>query len=142
MLLSSLNLYLVFVAEILAVSSGNEMLGCVYHIRVTDVYRVFITFFILNIEFHICFRLKYRWSFIFVIESQNILLFNVTSCYVNYSTTRLKISLKVSYQFMEKDIQTRVEVTISYIVLGKKKLKLLITPQNRFINQNNTWLYC
>lgn len=56
----------------------------------------------------------------------------------NYSTTRLKISLKVSYQFMEKDIQTRVEVNVSYIVLGKKKLKLLITPQNRFINQNYT----
>lgn len=55
-----------------------------------------------------------------------------------YSTARLKISLKVSYQFMEKDIQTRVEVNVSSIVLGKKKLKLLITPQNRFINQNNT----
>lgn len=55
-----------------------------------------------------------------------------------YSTARLKISLKVSYQFMEKDIQTRVEVNVSSIVLGKKKLKLLIPPQNRFINQNNT----
>lgn len=55
-----------------------------------------------------------------------------------YSTTRLKVSLKVSNQFMEKDIQTRVEVNVSYIVLGKKRLKLLTTPQNRFINQNNT----
>lgn len=55
-----------------------------------------------------------------------------------YSTTRLKVSLKVSNQFMEKDIQTRVEVNVSYIVLGKKRLKLFTTPQNRFINQNNT----
>lgn len=80
MLLANLNLYLVSVADILAVSSGNEMLGCVYHIRVTDVYRVFITLFVSNIEFCICFRLKYRWSFFLVIESQSILSFNAL-CY-------------------------------------------------------------
>lgn len=80
MLLASLNLYLVSVADILAVSSGNEMLGCVYHIRVTDVYRVFITLFVSNIEFYICFRLRYRLSFFPVIESQNILSFNAL-CY-------------------------------------------------------------
>lgn len=79
MLLASLSLYLVFVADILAVRTGNEILGCVYSIRVTDVYREFITF-ISNIEFYICFRVRYRWSFFVVIESQNILLFNA-SCY-------------------------------------------------------------
>lgn len=78
--LGSLDLYLFFGADILEVSSGNEMLGCVYHNRVTDVYRVFITFFISNIEFHICFRLRYRLTFFVVIESQNILLFNAL-CY-------------------------------------------------------------
>lgn len=78
--LASLNLYLVFVAEILAVSSGNEMLGCVYHNRVTDVYRVFITLFVSNIEFYICFRLRHRWSFFLVIESQSILSLNAL-CY-------------------------------------------------------------
>lgn len=54
-----------------------------------------------------------------------------------YSTTRLKISLQISNQSMKKDIQTRVEVNVSFIVLGKKRFKLLTTPQNRFINQNN-----
>lgn len=95
---------------------------------------------------------KYWISYLFSIKISLIvyrLLLKVKTSYylmllhvTNYSTTRLKISLKVSYQFMEKDIQTRVEVNVSYIVLGKKKLKLLITPQNRFINQYNTWLYC
>lgn len=69
MLFVNLNLYLVFVVDILVVSLGNEMLGCVYYIWVIDVYRVFSIFFILNIEFYICFWLKCCWLFIFVIES-------------------------------------------------------------------------
>lgn len=64
----------------LAVRTENEMLGCEYHIRVTDVYRVFITLFVSNIEFYICFRLRHRWSFFLVIESQSILSFNAL-CY-------------------------------------------------------------
>lgn len=47
----SLILYLVFGADILNRSSENEMFGFVYNIRVADVYRVFITFFISYIEF-------------------------------------------------------------------------------------------
>lgn len=57
MLLVSLNLNLVYGADILGVSSGNSILGFVYHIRVNDVYRVFITFFISNIEFKFVFDL-------------------------------------------------------------------------------------
>lgn len=88
MLLASLDLYLVFVADILAVRTANEMLGCVYHIRVTDVYRVFSTFFISINEFHICFRLGYRPSSFFVIESQNILLFKASGYYLQYNKTK------------------------------------------------------
>lgn len=51
----SLSLYLVYVIDILVVSLGNKMLGFVYYIWVIDVYRVFSIFFILNIEFYICF---------------------------------------------------------------------------------------
>lgn len=123
----------------LAVRTENEMLGCEYHIRVTDVYRVFSTFFISINEFHICFWWGYRPSSFFVIESQNILLFNASGYYLQYNKTK---DIVKGFKSVYEDIQTRVEVNVSYIVLGKKGLKLLTTPQNRFINQNNSWLYC
>lgn len=47
----SLILYLVFGVDILNRSLENEMFGFVYNIWVVDVYRVFIIFFILYIEF-------------------------------------------------------------------------------------------
>lgn len=102
----SLILYLVFGADFLNRSSENEMFGFVYNIRVTDVYRVFITFFISNIEFIFVFNLDIvdRLSLLLKVKTSYNLMLHVTT----YSTTRLKISLKVSKQFMEKEVQTRV----------------------------------
>lgn len=131
--------------KILAVSSGNEMLGFVYHIQVTDVYRVFYHFLHFKYWIHICFRLKYRRSSFFVIESQNILSFNGPCYYLQYNKTKyiVKGFKSIHGEGLANLCWPKLlEVNFSYIVLGKKRLKLLTTPQNRFINQNNSWLYC
>lgn len=47
-----------------------------------------ISFIVFLCYWNICFRLRYRWSFFFVIESQNILFFNASCYYLQYNKTK------------------------------------------------------
>lgn len=118
----SLLLYLVFGADILNRSSENEMYGFVYNIRVADVYRVFITFF----SFHTLnsYLISFKKSLIVFLcyWTSSHLINNVTT----YSTTGLKISLKVLKQFTEKDVPTRVDHSCWTWILPTCTLRLNI----------------